>query len=263
MKQDGLTKSMSTGWIPMAGGSLRQPIWLVLWSISIVCPEYPICCPRSSCRKPISGIIAGNIRAHWLERPLCSCGSTTNSLARQKEAAFSVSYFGIQVSAAVWKTSGIKSLNDLNGKTVAVTSGTTSVALMKKFERDNKLRIRYLMTKDFAEAMQLVANKRADAFVLDDVLLAGQIANLPNASDFTILDAALSVEPYGAMFRKDDPQFKSLVDKTVTDMIRSGELQKLYATWFESPIPPRGINLNFKMNDYTKSLFAEPSDKGI
>ena len=119
------------------------------------------------------------------------------------------------------------------------------------------------MTKDFAEAMQLVANKRADAFVLDDVLLAGQIANLPNASDFTILDAALSVEPYGAMFRKDDPQFKSLVDKTVTDMIRSGELQKLYATWFESPIPPRGINLNFKMNDYTKSLFAEPSDKGI
>lgn len=191
------------------------------------------------------------------------CGSTTNSLARQKEAAFSVSYFGIQVSAAVWKTSGIKSLNDLNGKTVAVTSGTTSVALMRKFERDNKLRIRYLMTKDFAEAMQLVANKRADAFVLDDVLLAGQIANLPNASDFTILDAALSVEPYGAMFRKDDPQFKSLVDKTVTDMIRSGELQKLYATWFESPIPPRGINLNFKMNDYTKSLFAEPSDKGI
>lgn len=106
------------------------------------------------------------------------CGSTTNSLVRQREAAFSVSYFGIQVSAAVWKNSGINSMKDLNGKTIAVTSGTTSVALMKKFEKENGIRVRYMMTKDFAEAMQLVANKRADAFVLDDVLLAGQIANL-------------------------------------------------------------------------------------
>ena len=120
-----------------------------------------------------------------------------------------------------------------------------------------------MMTKDFAEAMQLVANKRADAFVLDDVLLAGQIANLKNSADFKILDAALSVEPYGAMFRKDDPQFKALVDKTVTNMIKTGELEKLYKTWFESPIPPKNVNLNFKMNNYTKELFANPSDKGI
>ena len=191
------------------------------------------------------------------------CGSTTNSLVRQREAAFSVSYFGIQVSAAVWKNSGINSMKDLNGKRIAVTSGTTSVALMKKFEKENGIRVRYMMTKDFAEAMQLVANKRADAFVLDDVLLAGQIANLKNAADFKILDAALSVEPYGAMFRKDDPQFKALVDKTVTNMIKSGELEKLYKTWFESPIPPKNVNLNFKMNNYTKELFANPSDKGI
>lgn len=191
------------------------------------------------------------------------CGSTTNSLVRQREAAFSVSYFGIQVSAAVWKSSGINSMKDLNGKTIAVTSGTTSVALMKKFEKENGIHVRYMMTKDFAEAMQLVANKRADAFVLDDVLLAGQIANLKNSADFKILDAALSVEPYGAMFRKDDPQFKALVDKTVTNMIKTGELEKLYKTWFESPIPPKNVNLNFKMNNYTKELFANPSDKGI
>ena len=126
-------------------------------------------------------------------------------------------------------------MKDLNGKTIAVTSGTTSVALMKKFEKENGIRVRYMMTKDFAEAMQLVANKRADAFVLDDVLLAGQIANLKNSADFKILDAALSVEPYGAM----------------------------YKTWFESPIPPKNVNLNFKMNNYTKELFANPSDKGI
>ena len=191
------------------------------------------------------------------------CGSTTNSLVRQREAAFSTSYFGIQVSAAVWKSSGINSMKDLNGKTVALTSGTTSVALMKKFEKENNIKVRYLMTKDFAESMQLVANKRADAFVLDDVLLAGQIANLKNPQDFKILDAALSVEPYGAMFRKDDPQSKALVDKTVTGMIKSGELGKLYTTWFESPIPPKNVNLNFKMNNYTKELFANPSDKGI
>ena len=191
------------------------------------------------------------------------CGSTTNSLVRQREAAFSVSYFGIQVSAAVWKSSVINAIKGLNGKNVAVTSGTTSVALMKKFEKENGIKVRFLMTKDFAEAMQLVAQKRADAFVLDDVLLAGQIANLPNPNDFKILDAALSVEPYGAMFRKDDPQFKALVDKTVTGMIKSGELAKLYHTWFEEPIPPKNVNLNFKMNQYTKELFANPSDKGI
>ena len=191
------------------------------------------------------------------------CGSTTNSLVRQREAAFSVSYFGIQVSAAVWKSSGINAIKDLNGKNVAVTSGTTSVALMKKFEKEHGIKVRFLMTKDCAEAMQLVAQKRADAFVLDDVLLAGQIANLPNPNDFKILDAALSVEPYGAMFRKDDPQFKALVDKTVTGMIKSGELAKLYHTWFEEPIPPKNVNLNFKMNQYTKELFANPSDKGI
>lgn len=191
------------------------------------------------------------------------CGSTTNSLLRQREAAFGVSYFGIQVSAAVWKTSGINSIKELNGKNVAVTSGTTSVALMKKFEKENGIKVRFLMTKDFAEAMQLVAQKRADAFVLDDVLLAGQIANLPNPDDFKILDEALSVEPYGAMFRKDDPQFKALVDKTVVGMIKSGELEKLYHTWFEQPIPPKNVNLNFKMNKYTQELFANPSDKGI
>lgn len=191
------------------------------------------------------------------------CGSTTNSLKRQQEAAFSVAYFGIQVSAAIWKSSGIKSFDDLNGKTIALTSGTTSVALVKKYEKEHNLKFRYLMTKDFAESMQLVANKRADAFVIDDVLLAGQIANLSNPQDFTILDAALSVEPYGAMFRKDDPQFKALVDKTVVGMIKSGELEKLYQKWFESPIPPKDVNLNFKMNSYTKELFKNPSDKGI
>ena len=119
------------------------------------------------------------------------------------------------------------------------------------------------MTKDFAEAMQLVANHRADAFVIDDVLLAGQIANLDNPQDFMILDESLSVEPYGPMFRKDDPAFKALVDRTVTNLITSGKLAELYTTWFERPIPPKNVNLNFPMNSYTKELFANPNDRGI
>ena len=191
------------------------------------------------------------------------CGSTTNSLVRQRQAAFGISYFGIQVSAAVNKNSGIRSFKDLDGKNVTVTAGTTSVALLKAYEKKEGIRTRLLMTKDFAESMQLVANGRADAFILDDVLLAGQIANLSNPDDFMILDASLSKEPYGPMFRKDDPQFKALVDETILEMIRSDRLAELYKTWFEKPIPPKNVNLAFPMNQATKDLFAHPNSDGI
>lgn len=191
------------------------------------------------------------------------CGSTTNSLVRQRQAAFGISYFGIQVSAAVNKNSGIRSFKDLDGKNVTVTAGTTSVALLKAYEKKEGIRTRLLMTKDFAESMQLVANGRADAFILDDVLLAGQIANLSNPDDFMILDASLSKEPYGPMFRKDDPQFKALVDETILEMIRSGRLAELYKTWFEKPIPPKNVNLAFPMNQTTKDLFDHPNSDGI
>ena len=147
------------------------------------------------------------------------CGSTTNSLVRQREAAFGLNYFGIQVSAAVKKSSGIKTMKDLDGRNVAVTSGTTSVALLRDFMKKEGVKMRLLMTKDFAEAMQLVVNGRADAFVIDDVLLAGQISNTDNPADYMILDASLSREPYAAMFRKDDPAFKALVDRTIAGII--------------------------------------------
>lgn len=191
------------------------------------------------------------------------CGSTTNSLVRQREAAFGLNYFGIQVSAAVKKSSGIKTMKDLDGRNVAVTSGTTSVALLRDFMKKEGVKMRLLMTKDFAEAMQLVVNGRAAAFVIDDVLLAGQISNTDNPADYMILDASLSREPYAAMFRKDDPAFKALVDRTIAGMFSSGRMAELYKTWFESPIPPKNANLNFPMNAYTKELFASPNDKGI
>ena len=192
------------------------------------------------------------------------CGSTTNSLVRQRQAAFGISYFGIQVSAAVNKNSGIRSFKDLDGNNSHHhNTMCTIMALLKAYEKKEGIRTRLLMTKDFAESMQLVANGRADAFILDDVLLAGQIANLSNPDDFMILDASLSKEPYGPMFRKDDPQFKALVDETILEMIRSGRLAELYKTWFEKPIPPKNVNLAFPMNQTTKDLFTHPNSDGI
>ena len=99
--------------------------------------------------------------------------------------------------------------------------------------------------------------------MIDDVLLAGQISNLPNPQDFKIVDASLSVEPYAPMFAKDDPAFKALVDKTIVGMMKDGTLDKLYKKWFESPIPPKNANLNFPMNSVTKELFANPTSDGI
>lgn len=191
------------------------------------------------------------------------CGSTTNSKVRQKQAAFGISYVGVQVSAAVRKADNIKDLKDLHQKNIALTSGTTSVALVKNYEKTHGVKFRLLMTKDFAEAMNLVANGRADAFVIDDVLLAGQIATLSNPQDFRILDMSLSKEPYGPMFRKDDPAFKKIVDETMMDLIQTGRLEKLYNKWFTQPIPPKNINLNFPMNKATRDLFLNPNSEGI
>ena len=150
--------------------------------------------------------------------------------------------------------------------TVDIECGSTTNSKARQREAGfgiNYFGVRYLMTKDFAESMQLVAKKRAAAFVIDDVLLAGQISNLPNPQDFKIVDASLSVEPYAPMFAKDDPAFKALVDKTIVGMMKDGTLDKLYKKWFESPIPPKNANLNFPMNSVTKELFANPNSDGI
>ena len=170
------------------------------------------------------------------------------------------------MTAAVKKDSGINNLTDLKGKTVTMTSGTTAVPLLKNYAKEKGFKFRPLLTKDFAESMQLVAAGRASAFVIDDILLAGQIANLPHPENYKILTGkvnSLGVEPYGPMFRKDDPQFKALVDKTLADMMASGEMEALYKTWFTQPIPPKNINMNFPMNDMTRNDFKNPNSDGI
>jgi glutamate/aspartate transport system substrate-binding protein len=191
------------------------------------------------------------------------CGSTTNSVDRQKQVSFSPTYFVINVTAAVKKSSGIKHMADLNGKTISTTSGTTSVPLLKKYEKTAHIDVKEIYGKDHAESMQLLATDRSVAFVMDDILLAGQIANQPNPGEYMILPESLRQEPYGAMLRKDDPQFKALVDKAFADVYKSGEIEKIYAKWFLNPIPPRGINMNFPMTPVIKEAFANPNDKGV
>ncbi len=192
------------------------------------------------------------------------CGSTTNSVDRQKQVAFGPTYFVINVTAAVKKNSGIKSLADLNGKTISTTAGTTSVPLLKKYERTKNADIKSIDAKDHAESFLLLAQDRVSAFVMDDILLAGQIANSANPGDYMILSGeSLRTEPYSMMIRKDDPQFKALVDKTVGGVMKSGEIDKIYAKWFTSPIPPKGINLNFPETPAIKAAFANPNDKGV
>ena len=191
------------------------------------------------------------------------CGSTTNSVVRQQQVAFGPSYFVVNVTAAVKKSSNISSIADLNGKTVTTTSGTTSVPLIKGYEKARHTEVKEIYGKDHAGSFLLLADDRAAAFVMDDILLAGQIANSKSPADYKILSESLRQEPYGMMLRKDDPQFKAVVDKAVGGIMKSGEIEKIYARWFTSPVPPKGINLNFPMTPAIREAFKNPSDKGV
>ncbi len=191
------------------------------------------------------------------------CGSTTNSVERQKQVSFGPTYFVINVTAAVKKNSGINTLADLNGKTISTTSGTTSVPLLKKYQKTQNAEVKEIYGKDHAESFLLMADDRSAAFVMDDILLAGQIANSRSPSDYRIIPESLRQEPYSMMLRKDDPQFKALVDKAVGAVMKSGEIEKIYAKWFTSPIPPKGVNLNFPMTPAIRDAFKNPNDTGV
>ena len=189
------------------------------------------------------------------------CGSTTNNEARQKDVAFGLTTYMTEVRTAVKANSGINSIGQLNGKSVATTTGTTSVQHLRKHERAAKANFKEIYGKDHADSFLLLETGRADAFVMDDNILAGLIANAKNPKDFRIVGEVLSVEPIAVMLRKDDPGMKKLVDGSIREMMKSGRLQKLYNKWFTSPIPPRNANVNLPMGTTLKALFADPNDK--
>jgi glutamate/aspartate transport system substrate-binding protein len=172
------------------------------------------------------------------------CGSTTNNSDRQKQVSFATNYFYTGTRFLVKAGAPVKSVDDLKGKKVVSTAGTTNFRVMRALNAEKKLDMDILAGKDHAESALLVQSDRALAFAMDDVLLYGLKASAANPEEFAVVGEAIQVEPYAIMLRKDDAGFKKLVDGTIASLIKSGEFEKLYKKWFQSPIPPKGINLN-------------------
>lgn len=191
------------------------------------------------------------------------CGSTTNNVERQQQAAFSDTIFVIGTRLLVKKGSDIKDFDNLKGKTVVVTSGTTSEVLLNKLNEDKKLDLRIISAKDHGDSFRTLETGRAVAFMMDDALLAGERAKAKKPDDWVIVGTPQSKEAYGCMMRKDDAGFKTLVDETIVKEQTSGQATKWFETWFKQPIPPKNLNMNFELSDDMKALFKAPNDKAL
>ena len=189
------------------------------------------------------------------------CGSTTNNSERAKQVAFAINYFYTGTRLLVKANSPIKSVDDLKGRKVVSTTGTTNYQVLRKLNADRNLNFELLGAKDHAESALLVQQGRADAFGMDDILLYGLKASAANPAEFAVVGESIQVEPYAIMLRRDDPAFKKLVDDTLASLMKSGEFERLYAKWFQSPIPPKGINLAAPMSQELKDNLKALSDK--
>jgi len=188
------------------------------------------------------------------------CGSTTNNAERQQQVWFTMTHFVTANKFVSKKSAKLHKLEDLKGKIVASTAGTTNIKQLTQLNADKNLNLNIVSANGHPEAFQMVESGRAAAFVMDDILLYGLVANSKSPKDFEISQEALSVEPYGIMVRKDDVAFKKVVDAAMSKIYKSGEGAKIYAKWFTKPIPPRNINLNVPMSAALKKVMAEPTD---
>ena len=189
------------------------------------------------------------------------CGSTTNNTARQKEVAFAVTTYVEEVRIAVNAKSGITGIKDLNGKTIVTTTGTTSVQTLRKNKRAEGLSFKEVMGKDHADSFLLLETGRADAFVMDGSILAGNISKSKNAKDFVIVGEPLSTEPIACMVRKNDPAFLKAVNDSIARQANDGTLAKLWDKWFIQPIPPANVAVGLPLSDATKNAWANPNNK--
>ena len=189
------------------------------------------------------------------------CGSTTNNLARQKQVAFALTTYITEVRMVVKANSGITSIGQLKGRNVATTTGTTSVQHLRKHQRAKGVDFKEIYGKDHADSFLLVESGRADAFVMDDNILAGLVATAKNPAEFKIVGEVLSVEPIAIMMRRDDAPFKKMVDDTIRHLVKSGDYEKLYNKWFLSPIPPRNTSVNLQMGATLKAALKGLNDK--
>jgi ABC-type amino acid transport substrate-binding protein len=189
------------------------------------------------------------------------CGSTTNNVQRREQVEFAINHFYTGTRLLVKKASGIKGYADLKGKTVATTTGTTNLQVLRKYNADKAIGFEMIFGKDHVDSMLLVDSDRAVAFGMDDILLYGLAGNAKDPAQWQVVGEALQVEPYAIMLRKNDPEFKKLVDETLQETIRSGEFERLYKKWFLSPIPPRNMSLDVPMSDALRQHLAAPTDK--
>jgi len=189
------------------------------------------------------------------------CGSTTNNSTRGKQVQFAINYFYTGTKFLVKTGTTVKTIEDLKGKTVVSTTGTTNFQILRNLNEEKKLGIDLLGAKDHADSALMVESGRAVAFGMDDILLYALRASSQNPASLAVVGDAIQVEPYAIMLRKDDPAFKKLVDDTLAGLMKSGEFTKLYTKWFQSPIPPKGINLNAPMSPELVENLKALSDK--
>lgn len=188
-----------------------------------------------------------------------TCGSATNNAERQKQVDFAVTHFVTANRIMAKKSANIKSLADLKGKTVVSTAGTSNLKQLTTLNTERKLDMNIVAAKDHADAFLMVETGRAAAFVMDDILLYSLAANSKNPKDYVIADEALSVEPYGIILRRNDPEFKKAVDEALSAVYKSSEITSIYNKWFAAPIPPKGVNLNVPISPALKATFAKPT----
>jgi glutamate/aspartate transport system substrate-binding protein len=190
------------------------------------------------------------------------CGSTTNNLERQKQVAFTNTYFVTANRYVAKKSSNIKTLADLKGKTVVSTSGTTNIKWLTEENGKQNLGMNIIPAKDHAEAFLMVETDRAVAFFMDDILLYSLVASSKSPADYAVGSEAYSVEPYGAMMPKDDADFAKVVNSATASLYKSGQINAIYDKWFLKPIPPKGINLNVQESPQLKAALANPTNNG-
>ena len=189
------------------------------------------------------------------------CGSTSNTAARAKSVAFAINYFYTGPRLLVKKDSGLQDFADLRGKTIAITTGTTSFKLMRQYDLEHRMGMSLLAGKDHADSFLLLESGRAAAFVMDDILLYGQVLNARRPAELAVVGKPLQLEPYACMLRKDDPAFKKVVDDALAAIMQSGEFERIYDKWFMQPIPPRGRSLNLPMSRELRENLRIRSDR--
>ncbi|WP_019449621.1 glutamate/aspartate ABC transporter substrate-binding protein [Cupriavidus sp. BIS7] len=191
------------------------------------------------------------------------CGVTTNLKSRQQQVAFSTTFFVAGTRLLVKKGSPIHDFGDLSGKAVVTNAGTTSERILRKLNDEKSANITIQSAKDYGESFLILQSGRVAAFMMDDVLLSGSRMLAPNPSDWVVVGTPQSFEAYGFMMRKDDPGFKQVVDGAMTGLMRSGEINTLYAKWFMKPVPPKNISFDLPESDQIKKAYAHPNDEAF